>query len=427
MSRSVWLGGIACFAALLAGCSSRPKPWYELGRMGDEVLDQVLLFYLGEAWTGMTDVGEVLETASRIKVKDSRSWAREWRRTAERLDAAASATEAAGHGHSAGELSLRASSYYRAALHRYMDPYAQEVKELTLKEVAAFTRAMRRLELPVERVDIPYEGTSLAAYWYHRDEPGRHPVLIAHQGRDAWAEDNFYIGREALRRGYDCLIVDGPGQGSTLRIQGLCFRPDWERVIAPAVDWLEARPDVDPEAIGLIGLSMGGALAPRAAEFEPRIAFLIANPGVSNWAATFYRSLDKISPMIRRLANSNPQALDALMTTAGKLSPFLRWGLVDTMWKQGVETPSALIADMRRYDASAELWRIVCPTLAIDGEAEEYADAKEFYDALSCPKTYMLFTKNEAAPLHVQTAALALGSQRIFDWIDDTVKAIKRH
>ena len=70
--------------------------------MGDEVLDQVLLFYLGEAWTGMTDVGEVLETASRIKVKDSRSWAREWRRTAERLDAAASATEAAGHGHSAG-------------------------------------------------------------------------------------------------------------------------------------------------------------------------------------------------------------------------------------------------------------------------------------------------------------------------------------
>ena len=131
--------------------------------------------------------------------------------------------------------------------------------------------------------------------------------------------------------------------------------------------------------------------------------------------------------MIRRLANSNPQALDALMTTAGKLSPFLRRGLVNNDVEQGVETPSALIADMRRYDASAELWRIVCPTLAIDGEAEEYADAKEFYDALSCPKTYMLFTKNEAAPLHVQTAALALGSQRIFDWIDDTVKAIKRH
>ena len=97
-----------------------------------------------------------------------------------------------------------------------------------------------------------------------------------------------------MRRGYDCLIVDGPGQGSTLRIQGLCFRPDWERVIAPAVDWLEARPDVDPEAIGLIGLSMGGASAPRAAEFE-RDRLPIANPGVSNWAATFYRSLDKIA------------------------------------------------------------------------------------------------------------------------------------
>jgi alpha-beta hydrolase superfamily lysophospholipase len=428
MNRLYWFGGILlCVAALFFGCTTqaKAKPWYELGWMGDEVLDQVLLFYLGEAWTGMTDVGEVLETAGRINVKDPRSWAREWRKTAERLDNAAMAAEAAGHRFSAGELSLRAASYYRATLHRHMDPYAPEVRELAGREVAAFTRAMRLLELPVERVAIPYEGTTLAAYWYHCSDPGRHPVLIAHQGRDAWAEDNFYLGREALRRGYDCLIVDGPGQGSTLRLQGLPFRPDWEKVISPAIDWLVARPDVEPRAIGLMGMSMGGALAPRAAEFEPRIAFLVANPGVSNWSATFFRTIDKISPMIHKLATSNPRALDALMTTAGKLSPFLQWGLTDTMWKHGVKTPSALMTDMQRYNASPDIGRIACPTLVIDGEAEEYGDAKTFYDALSCPKTYLLFTKSEAAPLHVQTAALALGSQRIFDWIDDTVKHMK--
>jgi len=243
MSRALMIALIVA----LAGCGhGRKKPWYELNKMGDEVLDQVLLFYMGEAWTGMTDIGEVLETAQRVDVSDPESWAREWRRTAERLDSAALRTEAKGHRLSAGELSLRAASYYRAALHRHMNPASPEVAELAGKEVAAFCRAMRLLKLPVKRVKIPCEGTTLAAYWYGHNDGMRRPVVIAHQGRDAWAEDNFFIGREALRRGYNCLIVDGPGQGSTLRLQGLTFRPDWERVITPAVDWLVARPDVDP-------------------------------------------------------------------------------------------------------------------------------------------------------------------------------------
>ncbi len=428
MNRMKRFAAISAVLGLVVGCARSPqegKPWYKLHWMGDDVLDQVLLFYMGESWAGMTDTGEVLETANRVNAKDPWSWAREWRKTAERVDEAARATEAAGHRLSAGELSLRAASYYRAALHRHMAPHSSEVPDLATKEVAAFTRAMRLLGLPVERVAIPYEGTTLAAYWYHHSDGARRPVLIGHEGRDGWAEDMYYIGREALRRGYNCLLVDGPGQGSTLRLQGLPFRPDWEKVITPVVDWLVARPDVDARAIGLMGLSMGGALAPRAAAFEPRLAFLVANPGVSNWSATFFRTLDKISPMIVKLSKSNPNALNALMTTAGKLSPFLQWGLTDTMWKHGVETPSALMADMRRYDASADISRIGCPTLVVDAEAEEYGDAKVFYDALKCPKTYLLFTEAEAAPLHVQTASLALGSQKMFDWIDDVVAKIK--
>jgi alpha-beta hydrolase superfamily lysophospholipase len=430
MPRNFIVGVLAALVLLAfssmgaTSCSSgrsNKKPWYELGMTSDAVLDQVLLFYMGEAWTGMTDVGEVLETAGRVNAKDPRSWSREWRKTAERLGTAAEEAEAAGHRLSAGELSLRAASYYRAALHRHMDPASPEVPELARREVAAFTRAMKLLGLRVERVAIPYEGTTIAAYWCRAAGEGRKPVIIAHQGRDAWAEDDLFIGREAARRGYDCLLVDGPGQGSTLRLQGLAFRPDWEKVIAPVVDWLVARPDVDAKVIGLMGMSMGGALAPRAAAYEPRISFLVANPGVTNWSATFFRTLDGISPMFARLSRTNPKALDALMDAAGKLSPFLRWGLVDSMWKHGVSSPSALLDEMRRYDASADIGRITCPTLVVDAEAEEYGDAKVFYDALACKKTYLLFTKAEAAPLHVQTASIALGSQRIFDWIDDTI------
>lgn len=409
----------------LESTARKDRKWYELETMSDEVLDQVLLFYLGEAWTGMTDVGEVLETVDRVDTRDPRSWTREWRKTAERLERAAGEAESAGHPWTAGELRLREASYWRAALHRHMDPGTPETAEIALREMEAFGRSMRLLELPVEHVEIPFEGTSLNAWYYRAPGSDPRPTLIAHQGRDAWAEDNFYIGREALRRGYNCLIVDGPGQGTTLRLKGLPFRPDWETVIGAVVDWLEARPEVDARRIGLMGMSMGGYLAPRAAAGEPRLAFLVVNPGVADWSGVFLSKLDEISPIIRRLHRRNPGSLDALFGLIGRVSPFLRWGLADTMWKHGVSTPSELLDDMERYGRPVNLEGIACPTLVIDGEAEEYGQARSLYDVLTCPKTYLRFTEEEAAPLHVQTASLALASQRIFDWIDDTLKAME--
>ena len=75
----------------------------------------------------------------------------------------------------------------------------------------------------------------------------------------------------AMQRGYHCLQFAGPGQGTAIRLQGLPFRPDWEKVVTPVVDFAVGLPGVDPERIALMGLSMGGALAPRAAAFEKRI------------------------------------------------------------------------------------------------------------------------------------------------------------
>lgn len=414
-------GGAALVAARAAG-SKPPRKWYQLDAMSDEILDQVVLFYLGEAWAGLTDVGEVLETAKRVDAGDPRSWTREWRKTAERLERAAAEAERAGHALSAGELRLRASSAWRASLHRHMDPGAPEVAEIARRELAAFGAAMRLLRLPVEQVEIPYEGSALNAWYYRAPGAGPRPTVIVHQGRDAWAEDDFYLGREALRRGYNALLVDGPGQGTTLRLRGLPFRPDWEHVVGPVVDWLERRPEVAGDRIGLVGMSMGGYLAPRAAAREPRLAFLVANPGLVDWNRLFVGKLDEFSPAIGKLQRTSPRSLDALLGAAGGLSPFLRWGLTDSMWKHGVASPSALIADMARYGAQPGLEHIACPTLVVDGEAEEFGQAQELYDRLGGPKTLLRFTEAEAAGLHVQTAALALASQRVFDWIDEVTR-----
>ncbi len=48
----------------------------------------------------------------------------------------------------------------------------------------------------------------------------------------------------------------------------------------PTVDWLLARPDMDRDRIALMGMSLGGLLAPRAAATEQRVAALIAHDGL---------------------------------------------------------------------------------------------------------------------------------------------------
>jgi pimeloyl-ACP methyl ester carboxylesterase len=288
--------------------------------------------------------------------------------------------------------------------------------------VACFSKAITLLSLPVHSVRIPYEGTTLPGYLFSAPAAGKKaPILIVHSGRDAWAEDDKSIAEEALRRGWHCLLFDGPGQGQTLRLQGLVFRPDWEKVITPVVDFAVRQPGVDSRRIALMGISMGGALAPRAAAFEKRLKILVANPGVYEWGRVFTGFIAERFPEIADMPEKDPQGFDALMDRVIAENPFMRWGLRDTMWKQGCATPSQLMKEMKRYTNKGFAEKITAKTLVVDGEAEEFGQAKELLDVLRCPKDYMLFTAAEAAQLHVQTGSTAVSNQRIFDWLEENL------
>jgi len=404
------------------GPDASPRPWYDLRMMPDPILDQVLLFYLSEARHGMTDIGEVLDTAGRVRADDEFSWTREWYKTAERVRAMAEAGEKAGHPLGAGTAYMRAAAYYRAALHRHPEPFAPEVRQIAEREVASFRKAITLLSLPAQPVWIPYEGTTLPGYFFRSTRSAKKaPLLIVHQGRDAWAEDDTYIAQEALARGWHCLLVDGPGMGQTLRLQGLPFRPDWEKVITPVVDFAVRQPGVDAGRIALMGISMGGALAPRAAAFERRLKLLIVNPGVYEWSRVVTGFIAERFPQIADLPEKDPEAFNAIMNKVIEENPFMRWGMRDTMWKHGCTTPAQLMVEMKRYTNRGIAEKITAKTLVVDGEAEEFGQAKELYDALRCPKDYLLFTARETAQLHVQTGATAVSNQRIFDWLEDNI------
>jgi dienelactone hydrolase len=130
-------------------------------------------------------------------------------------------------------------------------------------------------------VEIPHEHATLPEYFHRVDDSGRRrPLLIMHSGFDGSAEElHVDGGGAAVERGY-LLALDGPGQFGPLHRENLTFRADSEKVVTPVVDFALNLPEVDPAEIALMGISLGGELAPRAAAFEKRISALIANDGV---------------------------------------------------------------------------------------------------------------------------------------------------
>ena len=88
---------------------------------------------------------------------------------------------------------------------------------------------------------------------------------------------------EFAKRGVSCLLVDQPGVGEALRFGGLHAIAESERWAAAALDYLETRKDVDGKRVGMMGWSLGGYYAPRAAAFEKRFRLCVAWGANHNW------------------------------------------------------------------------------------------------------------------------------------------------
>ncbi|MER7755120.1 alpha/beta fold hydrolase [Kitasatospora sp. NPDC097643] len=379
---------------------------------------------------GGADFGEVVATAERITEGDYASWYTEWLAAADRVSGEAEKALAAGHRVSARDGLLRASNYYRSAeffLHGHpCDPRHDHAYD---RSVACFRAAAALFTPVIEPVEIPYQDTTLPGYLYRVDDSGApRPTLIMHNGFDGTAEELHFFGAMAgVERGYTVLVFDGPGMPGPRHREGLVFRPDWENVITPVVDFAETLPEVDNSRIALLGISMGGVLAPRAAAFEHRLAALIAVDGLYDLGQTSVRNIPGTREEAERLlrAQSAPE-LDAALEQIMTEDPIARWAINHGMYVMGVDTPRAFNASYLDYSLAGGIAeRIQCPTLVCDAEDDMFfkGQPEQLYDHLTCPKTLMVLTAEEGAGAHCHPGAMRLSQARIYDWLDDTLKA----
>jgi alpha-beta hydrolase superfamily lysophospholipase len=368
---------------------------------------------------GCADAGEVIATGAAIAAGDVGSWYQAWWNTAERVRDIADAAERAGHATSAREAYLRASEYYRAGYY-YRRSDITDARMLKAWRAArdSFRSALPHFVRYGEILTVPYEGHDLPGYFFAPDGSGvKRPTILTFPGYDAPAEEMYpYLVAPATRRGYSVFLFEGPGQGGALYEQGLVFRPDWEAVVTPALDFLLQRSDVERDKVVLFGRSWGGYLAPRAASKEHRFAAVVADPGLFDLGEALATALGDLHGRV--LAGD----ADAEATAENLLKDSRRAEYFESrMATHGVRTVSEYIRLMQQYRLEDVVGEIATPFLVTDAENEAIGQGKQLYDALTAPKEFLFFTDAEGASGHCEGMGQALFNQRVYDWLDGVV------
>jgi pimeloyl-ACP methyl ester carboxylesterase len=333
---------------------------------------------------------------------------RAWTALTDQLVGQAEAAEKAGHVRTAGQLWFRASNYLAQAerMLAHSDPNRIPTYRRML-EIAQ--KAFETHSPPVSRVEIPYEGTTLPAYFSQSPaaDDGPAPVIVLVNGLDSTKEHMYASNHweELAARGISCLMLDQPGTGEALRLQGLTARIDTEVWAGAAVDWLETRADVDPARIGIVGWSLGGYYAPRAAAFEKRFALCVAWGANHDWGAVQRRRRQR----------------------EGERPVPHYWEHV--LWVWGVDGDEDDLdgfldfADAVNLDGVVE--HITVPFLIAHGANDRQIPlemAQRSYDqAVNSPKRELrVFTPEEGATEHIGLDHLPFVSTFIADWVADT-------
>jgi hypothetical protein len=433
LRRSAAAGGAALLpwtlpeAAAAAGDGADALPAADARTFfADPKINFEVLLRLGAASYGVAEFGEIATVVNRINARgpsydavfdEFGAMGRQVGRVGERC-------------RRRGELVSAREAFLRAAEYLTLPVFFAVGTSDPSRQAAAYRAMQRRwhaaaaLFAPAfERVRIPYGRTHLPGYFLRPPgRPRRRPTVILNNGNDAQNVDLYaFGGAAALARGYNALMFEGPGQGSVFFLRGIPFRPDWERVIRPVVDFLEGRRDVDRDRIAAIGWSQGGELVARAAAFEKRLAAVVLDPG----GVDLLRGLglpDELVALVREGKRDEANAeWDAVFPN---LPLVTRFGYTKLLLPFGREDFYSQIGYLARFNVTRVAHRIEAPTLITDYEFDRFfaGQPQELHGLLRTQKRLVRFTSADGSEYHDAPMAPVRRNQVVFDWLDRVLR-----
>lgn len=357
---------------------------------------------IGGIAMGQGEFGEIFQIIEKIDPDNPDTWTDAWEQMGDRLRTTADEASAKGHHVTAGGAYCRATGYYHNAQF-FLEGTDPRRNTICNKYKDCFIKGTCFDEPAPQEVHIPYEGSFLYAYFLPAAAPapsGKTPAIVWFGGGDSTAEEAYFaICKDFSKRGFHCLIVDGPGQGATLRLNHIRSRYDYEAAGSAAFDYLETRDDVDLSRVAVVSWSLGGYYAPRIVSFEHRYAACITYgaryDAGANWLSRFSKTPHGDHPLL----------------------PYVKWAHGAETYEEGVEK-------FKRFNLEGVLQGVTCDMLIVFGGADPQQKVEDAYriqrEAVNARSfTLKIFSPEEGACCHVCGDNLALANAYTGDWLLD--------
>ena len=356
---------------------------------------------------GVVAMDEIDRVTQRLhqRIDEPHAWHEEWSAMAAQIEQVADAAAADGRHATAGNYYLRAANYYYTG--ERMVPPGEQKLGIYRKSLRCAHEGLKRRYSNIEFVDVPYEGTSLPAYFMKSPvAKGPAPTVVLFDGLDNCKEMSvIFAGIELGFRGFHTLAIDGPGQGEALRLRNLPARYDYEVAGTAAYDYVAGRADVDAKRVAIMAYSAGGYYAPRAAAFEPRYAACVAWGPHYDYHAVWKKRWEAMKKDGNSVATSHFQL----------------------PWVLGVADMETAMEKLKKFTLAGVAERITCPMLVCWGEEDKLTPrevAHQLYNAVSSrDKTLKIFTPQEGGAEHCQVDNRQVGTDYIADWLSARLQA----
>jgi len=307
---------------------------------------------------------------------------------------------------------LHAALHFRSA--EFFMLASDPRKEPLRKRLIALFREAAGVS-PSARRDVSFDGLRLPAWAF--SAPQAHGTLIVFGGFDSYIEEFFPILASLQDKGWNVIAFEGPGQGAVLEEQGAPLIRDWHRPVAAVLDTFNL------QDVTLVGISLGGCLAIRAAAFEPRVRLVVAFDVLSD----FFECMMAVHPgpassIVRALLATGADLLiDLTLPRLARQSPVLEWGIAQACHVFGRERPAGAFRAAQALHTRDVSERVRQHVLLLAGAQDHYVPLPQLWDQMRLLSnarsiTTRVFTAQEQAQAHCQVGNLPLAIGTISDW-----------
>ena len=315
-------------------------------------------------------------------------------------------------------------AYYLRSAEFYMfpdDPRKQSAR-------GEFVRLMRECFGITNDVhhSLPYEHAVLSSYRLTTEAAQGTIVLFG--GFDSYIEELFPLQLYLCEAGFDVITFEGPGQGAVLEEGRLPLTPEWERPVKAVLDHFQL------DDVTLVGYSLGGCLALRAAAREPRVQRVVADDIFTDMVDVALRQVPRIprATLAGLLTLAAARLVNDVVERAMRRSLVIEWGVRQGMHVTGTSTPHQYFREAKRYRTADISPLVEQDVLLLAGVEDHYVPLHQFHDQIrwltaARSLTARLFTRQEQAQNHVHVGNVGLSLQVIADWITERQRRDRRN